>query len=74
MRTITIYNQQILKLNNKTYLPYLIHTLPNYFHKINLKYILKLNTTIYICSTQIKNKKQYINLLNTSNINKNNIK
>ena len=64
-------NSQILKLNNKTYIPFLIHNLPNYFHKINPINIIKINTTIYINKTEIKNYKNIINLLNSSNINSN---
>ena len=64
-------NSQILKLNNKTYIPFLIHNLPNYFHKINPINIIKINTIIYINKTEIKNYKNIINLLNSSNINSN---
>ena len=64
-------NNQILKLNNKTYIPFLIHNLPNYFHKINPINIIKINTIIYINKTEIKNYKTIINLLNSSNINSN---
>ena len=59
---------QILKINNKTYIPFLIHNLPNYYNKININNILKINSIIYINKTEIKNK-QYINLLNYSNLN-----
>jgi hypothetical protein len=45
-------NSQILKLNNKIYIPFLIHNLPNYFHKINPINIIKINTTIYINSIE----------------------
>jgi hypothetical protein len=62
-------NSQILKLNNKIYIPFLIHNLPNYFEKINPINILKINTTIYINKTEIKNYKKIISLLNSSNIN-----
>ena len=64
-------NNQILKLNNKIYIPFLIHNLPNYFHKINPINIIKINTIIYINKTEIKNYKNIINLLNSSNINSN---
>ena len=64
-------NSQILKLNNKIYIPFLIHNLPNYFHKINPINIIKINTIIYINKTEIKNYKNIINLLNSSNINSN---
>ena len=74
MNKLKLNQNQILKLNNQTYLPFLIHNLPNYYNKINLKYILKLNSTIYINITQIKNPNKIIDLLNFSNINSNNIK
>jgi len=60
----------ILKLNNKIYIPFLINNLPNYYNKINIKYIIKLNSIIYINKTQIKNYKNIINLLNSSKLNK----
>ena len=57
------FNQtKILKLNNQTYLPFLIHNLPNNYNKFPLNSIIKIKTTIYI------------NTLNYSNINSNNIK
>jgi len=68
IKTLKLNQNQILKLNNQIYIPFLIHNLPNYYNKINLKYILKLNSIIYINKTQIKNK-QYIDLLNYSNLN-----
>ena len=70
LKTLKLNNQQILKINNKTYIPFLIHNLPNYYQKINPINILKLNSIIYINKTEIKNSKQYIDLLNYSNINK----
>ena len=70
LKTLKLNNQQILKINNKTYIPFLIHNLPNYYQKINPINILKLNSIIYINKTEIKNSKQYIDLLNYSNLNK----
>ena len=69
-------NKQILKLNNNIYIPFLIHNLPNNYNKINIKNIIKIGTTIYINSIEFTKKqvKQYINTLNYSNINNNNIK
>ena len=71
MNKLKFKSNQILKLNNKTYIPFLIHNLPNYFHKININNILKINSIIYINKTEIKNYKNIINLLNSSNINSN---
>ena len=70
MNKLKLNQNQILKLNNKLYLPFLIHNLPNYYNKINPINILKLNSIIYILKSEIKNSKQYIDLLNFSNINK----
>ena len=69
-------NKQILKLNNNLYLPFLIHNLPNNYNKININNIIKIGTTIYINSIEFTKKqvKQYINTINYSNINNNNIK
>ena len=69
-------NKQILKLNNNLYIPFLIHNLPNNYNKFNIKNIIKIGTTIYINSVEFTKKqvKQYINTINYSNINNNNIK
>ena len=67
---------KILKLNNNTYLPFLIHNLPKKYNKFPLNTIIKIGTTIYI-NTNNFNKKyinNYISTLNFSNINNNNIK
>ena len=67
---------KILKLNNQTYLPFLIHNLPNNYNKFPLNSIIKIKSTIYI-NTNNFNKKyinNYTSTLNYSNINKNNIK
>ena len=66
----------ILKLNNQTYLPFLIHNLPNNYNKININNIIKIGTTIYINTINFTNKytNYYIDTLNYSNINNNNIK
>ena len=72
MNKLKFKSNQILKLNNKTYIPFLIHNLPNYFEKINPINILKINSIIYINKNVIKNSKNIINLLNSSNINSNN--
>ena len=81
MNKLKLTQNQILKLNNQTYFPYLIHNLPNFYQKINLKYIIKLSSIIYINSTQIKkysnnqfNKINFESTLNFSNINKNSLK
>ena len=69
-------NKQLLKLNNNLYLPFLIHNLPKKYNKFNINNIIKIGTTIYINSIEFTKKqvKQYINTINYSNINNNNIK
>ena len=71
-----INNKQILKLNNNLYIPFLIHNLPNNYNKFDVSNIIKIKTTIYINSEEFTTKfvKQYLNTLNFSNINNNNIK
>ena len=65
-------SNQSIKLNNKLYIPFNIHTLQNIkkYNEINSKYIFKLNSLIYIQSTQINNYKTILNLLNSSKLNK----
>ncbi len=67
---------KILKLNNQTYLPFLIHNLPKKYNQFPLNSIIKIGTTIYINTNNFKQKyiNNYISTLNFSNINKNNIK
>jgi len=69
-------NKQLLKLNNKLYIPFLIHNLPNNYNKFNINNIIKIKTTIYINIVEFNKKfvKNYITTLNYSNINNNNIK
>ena len=69
-------NKQILKLNNNLYIPFLIHNLPTNYNKFNISNIIKIGTTIYINSIEFTKKQvqQYINTINYSNINNNNIK
>ena len=76
MNKLKLNQNQILKLNNQTYLPFLIHNLPNNYNKFNLKNIIKIGTTIYINSIEFNKTfiNKYIDLLNYSNINNNNIK
>ena len=73
---LKLTQSNILKLNNQTYLPFLIHNLPNNYNKFPLNSIIKIKTTIYINTNNFKQKyiENYINTLNYSNINSNNIK
>ena len=73
---LKLTQSNILKLNNQTYLPFLIHNLPKKYNQYPLNTIIKIGTTIYI-NTNNFNKKyinNYTSTLNYSNINKNNIK
>ena len=76
LNKLKLNQQQILKLNNQTYLPFLIHNLPNKYNTFNLNTIIKIGTTIYINTINFTNKytNNYIDTLNYSNINNNNIK
>jgi hypothetical protein len=73
---LKLTQSNILKLNNNIYLPFLIHNLPKKYNKFNIKNIIKIGTTIYINSEEFTTKfvKNYINTINYSNLNKNNIK
>ena len=70
---LKLNNQQILKLNNNIYIPFLINNLPTYYNKINIKNIIKLNSLIYININSIKNK-NIKDLLNSSKLNKYSLK
>ena len=73
---LKLTQSNILKLNNQTYLPFLIHNLPKKYNQFPLNTIIKIGTTIYINTNNFTNKyiNNYINTLNYSNINNNNIK
>ena len=73
---LKLNQSNILKLNNNIYLPFLIHNLPNNYNKFNINNIIKIGTTIYINSIEFTKQqtKNYIDTLNFSNINNNNIK
>ena len=66
---LKLNNNQILKLNNNIYIPFQIHTLPNYYNKINIKNIIKYKSLIYINIIELKNK-NIKDLLNSSKLNK----
>ena len=69
MNTIKLNkSNQTIKLNNKLYIPFNLNNLPTNYNKINIKYIFKLNSLIYIQSTQLN--KNIIKLLNCSKLNK----
>jgi len=67
---LKLNNNSILKLNNNIYIPFQLHTLPNYYNKINIKNIIKYKSLIYININSLKNKKTILNLLNSSKLNK----
>ena len=70
---LKLNNQQILKLNNNIYIPFLINNLPTYYNKINLKNIIKYKSLIYININSLKNK-NIKDLLNSSKLNKYSLK
>ena len=73
MNKLKLNNQQILKLNNNIYIPFLINNLPSYYNNIPLNNIIKLNSLIYININSIKNK-NIKDLLNSSKLNKYSLK
>jgi len=76
IKTLKLKQNKILKLNNKTYLPFLIHNLPLKYNTFNPINILKIKTTIYINIIEFNKTfiNNYTSTLNYSNINSNNIK
>jgi hypothetical protein len=76
MNKLKLNKLNILKLNNKKYIPFLIHNLPKKYNEFNINNIIKIKSTIYISIEEFNNKfiNNYISTLNYSNINKNNIK
>ena len=76
IKTLKFKSNQILKLNNQIFLPFLIHTLPKKYETFPINSIIKINTIIYINSNNFTPKytETYISTLNYSNINSNIIK
>ena len=70
---LKLNNQQILKLNNNIYIPFLINNLPTYYNKINIKNIIKYKSLIYINIIELKNK-NIKDLINSSKLNKYSLK
>ena len=66
---LKLNNNNILKLNNNIYIPFQLHSLPNYYNKINIKNIIKYKSLIYINIIELKNK-NIKDLLNSSKLNK----
>jgi len=50
----------LLKLNNKTYIPFQLHQLPKKYEEFPLNTIIKLKGYIYICTSNFKNSKKMI--------------
>jgi hypothetical protein len=61
--TIKTNQIKILKINNKTYLPYQLHQLPKYFDKYNTDYF-NLKGYTYISLDDIYDNNPYFNLKN----------
>jgi len=61
--TIKSNQIKILKINNKTYLPYQLHQLPKYFDKYNTDYF-NLKGYTYISLDNILDNNPYFNLKN----------
>ena len=73
---IAFYTDTLRHILDNIYIPFLIHNLPKNYNKFNINNIIKIKTTIYINSIEFTKQqtKNYINTLNYSNINNNNIK
>jgi len=54
----------IIKLNNKTYIPFQLHQLPDYYQEISLSNQFKLKGYIYIDVTSLKSYNKDIHTLN----------
>jgi len=61
--TIKTNQIKILKINNKTYLPYQLHQLPKYFDKYTTDFF-NLKGYTYISLDDIYNNNPYFNLKN----------
>ena len=61
--TIKTNQIKILKINNKTYLPYQLHQLPKYFDKYSTDFF-NLKGYTYISLDDIYNNNPYFNLKN----------
>ena len=54
----------IIKLNNKTYIPFQLHQLPDYYQEISLSNQFKLKGYIYIDVTSLKSYNKDTHTLN----------
>ena len=72
MKKLKTNQLNIIKLNNKTYIPYQLHQLPKWFNKYNTNYF-NLKGYCYISIEEHKKNNQYfdyIKLKNTLTFNK----
>ena len=56
----------ILKLNNKTYIPYQLHQLPKKYHELDPRDIIKMKGYVYIHESCFNNVKMVIDCLTTN--------
>ena len=56
---LKINQLNILKLNNNIYIPFQLHNLPSYFHKINISDIIKYKSYTYINLNSLKKSLKY---------------
>jgi hypothetical protein len=65
MKTLkTNSSTNIIKLNNKTYIPFQLHQLPDYYQEISLSDQFKLKGYIYIKESSLKSYNKDIHTLN----------
>jgi len=66
MNKIKTNSLQIIKLNNKTYIPYQLHQLPKWFNKYKTNYF-NLKGYCYISIEEHKENNQYFDYMKVKN-------
>ena len=66
MNKIKTNSLQIIKLNNKTYIPYQLHQLPKWFNKYNTEYF-NLKCYCYISIEEHQKNNQYFDYMKVKN-------
>ena len=66
MNKIKLNQLQIIKLNNKTYIPYQLHQLPKWFNKYNTEYF-NLKRYCYISIEEHQKNNKYFDYMKVKN-------
>ena len=64
MQKFTSNQLNIIKLNNKTYIPFKLHQLPSYFNEIPMSEIFNLKGYTYVNLTELKSFNKNITTFN----------